>query len=96
MRGRILSASLLMAAQAYGQTAPLPVLVSSGFQSNVVPLRCAPDAPHNDAGLARLGASLQSVPQALRIDAGDLFDSCVLPPDAPPGAWSQNPHRPRG
>lgn len=77
-RGRLLLASLLAAAQAYGQTAPLPVLVSSGFQSNVVPLRCAPDAPPADTGLGRLGASLQSVPQALRLDAGDLFGASAL------------------
>jgi len=76
-RGRVFLASLLASAQAYGQTAPLPVFVSSRFESNVVPLRCEPGTPA-EAGLARLAGSLHAAGDGLRIDAGDLFGASAL------------------
>ncbi len=74
-------AFLLVGAQAFGQSPPSPpmqVLVSSGFESNVVPLRCGPDVSPREAGLARLAGSLQAAGEGLRIDAGDLFGASAL------------------
>lgn len=78
MKPRALALALVLSTPAVtAQTQPLRVVVSSGFQADVLPLRCA-EAPPRDAGLARLAGALAAAGEGLRIDAGDLFGASAL------------------